>query len=141
MSGEKLTINADGLVTHIENNTLSGDLSEYEAIEDLEFDYTSPPTYQSISPTEDVATSNIFSMSHDIDGKMRISGDDADIEINGISLKQTLEDIQQRMAILQPNPELEKEFLELAKIREQYIKLEKILLEKKAVWDALGRDD
>jgi len=38
-------------------------------------------------------------------------------------------------------PELEKEFLELAKIREQYIKLEKTLLEKKAVWDALGRDD
>ena len=48
MSGEKLTINADGLVTHIENNTLSGDLSEYEAIEDLEFDYTT--TYHT-SPT------------------------------------------------------------------------------------------
>ncbi|MDC0862865.1 hypothetical protein OAP74_00140 [bacterium] len=141
MSGEKLTINADGLVTHIENNTLSGDLSEYEAIEDLEFDYTSPPTYQSISPTEDVATSNIFSMSHDIDGKMRISGDDADIEINGISLKQTLEDIQQRMAILQPNPELEKEFKELREIRQQYIKLERNLLEKKEMWETLNKDD
>ena len=70
-------------------------------------------------------------MSHDIDGKMRISGDDADIEINGISLKQTLEDIQQRMAILQPNPELEKEFKELREIRQQYIKLERNLLEKK----------
>ena len=33
MSGEKLTIDANGLVTHIENNTLSGDLSDYEAIE------------------------------------------------------------------------------------------------------------
>ena len=141
MSGEKLTINADGLVTHIENNTLSGDLSEYEAIEDLEFDYTSPPTYQSISPTEDVATSNIFSMSHDIDGKMRISGDDADIEINGISLKQTLKDIQQRMAILQPNPELEKEFKELREIRQQYIKLERNLLEKKEMWETLNKDD
>ena len=141
MSGEKLTINADGLVTHIENNTLSGDLSEYEAIEDLEFDYTSPPTYQSISPTEDIATNNIFSMSHDIDGKMRISGDDADIEINGISLKQTLEDIQQRMAILQPNPELEKEFKELREIRQQYIKLERNLLEKKEMWETLNKDD
>ena len=59
----------------------------------------------------------------------------------GVSITQTLNDIQARLAILQPNPELEKEFLELAKIREQYIKLEKTLLEKKAVWDALGRDD
>ena len=146
MSGEKLTINADGLVTHIENNTLSGDLSEYEAIEDLEFDYTttyhtSPYLLPTLSPTEDMATSNIFSMSHDIDGKMRITGDEADIEINGISLKQTLEDIQQRMAILQPNPELEKEFKELREIRQKYIQLEHNLLEKKEMWDTLNKDD
>ena len=82
MSGEKLTINENGLVTHIENNTLSEDLSAYEAIEDLQYDYSSPYVLPTLSPTEDVATSNIFSMSHDIDGKMRISGDDADIEIN-----------------------------------------------------------
>ena len=72
---------------------------------------------------------------------MRISGDDADIEINGVSLKQTLEDIQQRMAILQPNPELEKEFKELREIRQQYIKLERNLLEKKEMWDTLNKDD
>ena len=132
MSGERLTIGKDGLVTHI-------DTGDY--VVDENYDYTSPPTYQSISATEDIATSNIFSMSHDIDGKMRISGDDADIEINGISLKQTLEDIQQRMAILQPNPELEKEFKELRKIRQQYIKLERNLLEKKEMWDTLNKDD
>ena len=76
-----------------------------------------------------------------IEGTVSITGDDADLEIAGVSITQTLNDIQARLAILQPNPELEKEFLELAKIREQYIKLEKTLLEKKAVWDALGRDD
>jgi|DEB0MinimDraft_3_1074331.scaffolds.fasta_scaffold17635_3 hypothetical protein len=76
-----------------------------------------------------------------IEGIVSITGDDADLEIAGVSITQTLNDIQARLAILQPNPELEKEFLELAKIREQYIKLEKTLLEKKAVWDALGRDD
>ena len=132
MSGERLTINKDGLVTHIATD---------DYVVDANYDYTSPPTYQSISQTEDIATSNIFSMSHDIDGKMRISGDDADIEINGISLKQTLEDIQQRMAILQPNPELEKEFKELREIRQQYIKLERNLLEKKEMWDTLNKDD
>jgi hypothetical protein len=132
MSGERLTINKDGLVTHIDTG---------DCVVDENYDYTSPPTYQSISPTEDIATSNIFSMSHDIDGKMRISGDDADIEINGISLRQTLEDIQQRMAILQPNPELEKEFKELREIRQQYIKLERNLLEKKEMWETLNKDD
>ena len=132
MSGERLTIGKDGLVTHIDTG---------DCVVDENYDYTSPPTYQSISPTEDIATSNIFSMSHDIDGKMRISGDDADIEINGISLKQTLEDIQQRMAILQPNPELEKEFKELREIRQQYIKLERNLLEKKEMWETLNKDD
>jgi len=76
-----------------------------------------------------------------IEGIVSITGDDADLEIAGVSITQTLNDIQARLAILQPNPELEKEFLELAKIREQYVKLEKTLLEKKAVWDALGRDD
>lgn len=132
MSGERLTISKDGLVTHIDSD---------DYVVDANYDYTSPPTYQSISATEDIATSNIFSMSHDIDGKMRISGDDADIEINGISLKQTLEDIQQRMAILQPNPELEKEFKELREIRQQYIKLERNLLEKKEMWETLNKDD
>jgi len=84
-----------------------------------------------------------FDMSHQtkIEGTVSITGDDADLEIAGVSITQTLNDIQARLAILQPNPELEKEFLELAKIREQYVKLEKTLLEKKAVWDALGRDD
>ena len=136
MSGERLTINKDGLVTHIDSD---------DYVVDANYDYTSPPSYSfptmAISPTEDIATSNIFSMSHDIDGKMRISGDDADIEINGISLKQTLEDIQQRMAILQPNPELEKEFKELREIRQQYIKLERNLLEKKEMWETLNKDD
>ena len=94
-----------------------------------------------LSPTQDIAQQNIFSMSHDIDGKMRITGEEADIEINGVSLKNTLEDIQQRLAILQPNPELETEFAELRKIRQQYMALERNLIEKKEMWETLNRDD
>lgn len=134
MSGERLTINKDGLVTNI-----GGD----DYVVDANYDYESPPTYvlPALSPTEDIGYNNVFSMSHDIDGKMRITGEDADIEINGISLKHTLEDIQQRMAILQPNPELEKEFKELREIRQKYMQLERNLLEKKEMWDTLNRDD
>ena len=45
------------------------------------------------------------------------------------------------MAILEPNLELEQEFKELKDIREQYITLERNLLEKKAIWKALNKDD
>lgn len=132
MSGERLTIGKDGLVTHIETG---------DQIVDANYDYSSPPKYQLPSMSEDIGYHNIFSMSHDIDGKMRITGEDADIELNGVSLKQTLDQLQERMAILQPNPELEKEFKELRDIRQQYIQLEKNLLEKKEMWDRLNKDD
>ena len=80
-------------------------------------------------------------MTHDLSGKLSLSGDGADILINEVSLNETLASIQERLAILQPNPALEKEFAELANIRKKYIKLEKKLLEKKAVWEALKRDE
>ena len=130
MSGEKLTINDDGLVTEIE-------------VDDYDFGsgYTYHPSPYVLPPSEDIATSNIFSMSHDIDGKMRITGEDADIEINGISLKDTLHNLHERMAILEPNPALEAEFKELRDVRQKYIELERNLLEKKQMWDTLNRDD
>jgi len=116
-----------------------------EAYEDYDYTYKSLPDYSfptmAISPTQDIAQQDVFSMSHNVHGKMSVNGEDADIEINGVSLKQTLEDLQERLAILQPNPELEKEFAELAKIRQQYKDLERNLIEKKQMWDTLNRDD
>ena len=129
MSGERLDIDEHGNVIGIGPH--------------YQFDnspYLAPPTV-AISPSEDIGSNNIYSMSHDIDGKMRITGDDADIEIDGISLRQTLYKLQERMAILEPNLELEKEFVELKAIREKYIELERNLLEKKAIWEALNKDD
>lgn len=134
MSGEKLTINEDGLVTAID-----------EAMEDYDYTYKSLPDYSfptmAISPTEDIAQQDVFSMSHTVHGKMSVNGEDADIEINGVSLNQTLKDIQERMAILEPNPALEAEFKELRDVRQKYIELERNLLEKKQMWDTLNRDD
>ena len=73
-------------------------------------------------------------------GTIELHGDDADIVINGTSLSKTLQSLNDRLAILQVNPELEAEFDELHALAEQYRALEKKLLEKKAVWDALNRD-
>ena len=72
-------------------------------------------------------------------GTLTLEGEDADIFIDGVSLKNTLQGINDRLAILQVNPELEAEFDELHALGEQYRELEKKILEKKKVWDALNK--
>jgi hypothetical protein len=86
--------------------------------------------------------SNInISMNNDsyINGKMYLEGEGADIEINGKSLSSAIANIEERLAILHCNPELEAEFQELHQLGEQYRKVEKQLMEKKTVWDKLNR--
>lgn len=74
-----------------------------------------------------------------IDGRLSLTGDHADIEINGVSLSDTLAAINEKLAILVPNPALEQESAELAAIRREYIKLEKQLIEKKLAWELLNK--
>ena len=71
-------------------------------------------------------------------GTITLEGKDADVIIDGVSLKETLKGLNDRLAILQVNPALEAEFDELHALGEQYRALERKLLEKKAVWDALN---
>jgi hypothetical protein len=78
----------------------------------------------------------VYNDSH-INGKMSLTGERADIEINGKSLKDAITNIEERLAILNINPELEAEFAELKQLGEQYRTLEKQLLDKKQVWDKL----
>ena len=47
------------------------------------------------------------------------------------------EEVNKKLAILQPNSELEEQWTELKEIRERYVKLEKELIEKNKVWDIL----
>ena len=69
--------------------------------------------------------------------KIRLDGPDADIEINGESLKDVLKNIEQRLNILKPNKSLESEWEELRALGEQYRALEKHIKEKQATWDRL----
>jgi hypothetical protein len=66
-----------------------------------------------------------------------LKGEKADIDINGLSLKNTLEGMMERLALLQINPELEAEFEELKQLGERYRALEKELIEQKRVFDIL----
>jgi len=69
--------------------------------------------------------------------KITLEGADADIEINGVSLWKTMQEISNRLNIMQTNPELETEWAELRELGEQYRKLEQHILEKQATWDRL----
>ena len=52
-------------------------------------------------------------------------------------LQEWQEEVNKKLAILQPNSELEEQWSELRELRERYVKLEKELLEKNKVWDIL----
>ena len=70
-------------------------------------------------------------------GRMALTGDGADIDINGKSLKDWMEKVEERLNILTPNHELEKEWDELRRLGERYRKLEKKCKEKAEVWNKL----
>jgi len=69
--------------------------------------------------------------------KIKLDGKGADIEVNGKSLMDMIERIEQRLNILTPNTELEAEWAELRALGEQYRKLEQHIQEKQATWDRL----
>ena len=52
-------------------------------------------------------------------------------------LQEWQEEVNKKLAILQPNPALEDRWEELKSLREQYIALEKDLLDKEKVWDII----
>ena len=66
---------------------------------------------------------------------------DSDIEVDGLSLATTLRELQTQMAIMVPNPMLEKEFAELKACADRYRELEQKFLEQKAVWTTLKKQD
>jgi hypothetical protein len=60
-----------------------------------------------------------------------------DIKIAGKSLSEAIEAIEERLGILNPNPELEDRWDQLKELRKQYIELEKDLLEKEKLMKIL----
>jgi len=68
---------------------------------------------------------------------IQIKGENADLLINEKSLKTWMEKVEERLNILTPNPELEKEWDELRRLGERYRKLEKKCREKAAMWKRL----
>ena len=74
-----------------------------------------------------------------LNGTVEIKGKDADIRINGKSMTAWMEKVEERLNILTPNPELEKEWDDLRRLGERYKKLEKKCQEKTQMWEALKK--
>jgi hypothetical protein len=71
----------------------------------------------------------------DADGLTMKEG--ADIVVGGKSLTQAIEKIEERLAILKPNTELESRWEQLKELRNQYVELERDLLEKEKIMKIL----
>ena len=70
-------------------------------------------------------------------GMLSLKGENADIDINGKSLMKTLEALEDRLNMMVPNPELEKDWDDLKKLGDRYRKLEKKCREKAEMWNKL----
>jgi len=96
---------------------------------------TNASTISSLSPGDFSISNTKFEQN----GKMVMKGAEADIEINGKSMRAWMEQIEQRLNILTPNPDMEKEWDELRRLGERYRKLEKKCQEKSQMWNALKK--
>ncbi len=70
---------------------------------------------------------------------IEIKGEDADIKINGKSMVTWMEKVEERLNMLTPNPELEKDWDDLRRLGQRYRALEKKCKEKAQMWAALKK--
>jgi hypothetical protein len=104
--------------------------------------YTSPwQNLNTITGTSVNIGSSItdYNMKVEQSGQIDIKGEKADIRINGKSMNKWMEQVEQRLNILTPNPELEKEWDDLRRLGERYRKLEKKCQDKAKMWEALKK--
>jgi hypothetical protein len=71
-----------------------------------------------------------------VKGNADISGE---LTIQGVKLSDRLDKIDERLAILHPNPELEEKWDNLRALRNAYMELEAEINEKEKVWSILKK--
>lgn len=73
---------------------------------------------------------------------LKVIGDaeiDGQLKVGGKNIGELLDKIEQRLAILTPNSELEAKWEQLKELGERYRELEKDILEKEAIYKTLSR--
>lgn len=74
-------------------------------------------------------------------GTLSLQGKDADIDLNGKSMREWMEKVEEKLNILTVNPELESEWQELKVLGEQYRALEQHIIKKMKTWNKLKAQD
>lgn len=72
----------------------------------------------------------------DVKGDANFEGD---VKIKGKSLVESLEKIEEKLAILRPNEQLEEKWEKLRELRKLYIECEKDIIEKEKIWETLKK--
>ena len=73
---------------------------------------------------------------------LQVKGDadfEGDVTIKGKNLTKLFENIEERLAILHPNEELETKWEKLRNLRKEYMELEAEIIEKEKVWKILKK--
>ena len=73
---------------------------------------------------------------------LKVNGDadfEGEVTIKGKKLSEMFEKIEERLAILHPNPELEDKWDELKELSKRYKELEAEIIEKEAMWAILKK--
>ena len=99
------------------------------------YTYTTPNTVPWITTTTGTNPAMVVNQGGVID----IAGENADIKINGKSMKAWMEKVEERLNILTPNPDMERDWDELRRLGERYRRLEKKCREKARMWEELKR--
>lgn len=90
---------------------------------------------------DDMSTISVTSASP-MQNTLHVRGDadfDGDVKLKGVSLKETLDKINDRLAILHPNKELEERWENLRGLRKAYEELEAEIIEKEKIWNILKK--
>jgi hypothetical protein len=107
---------------------------------------TSPYTYTTVGvgaggaggpSTYNWNTTTLTNAKVHINGDGLVMQEGADIVVGGKSLSKAIEQIEERLGILHPNPALEERWDKLKELRQQYVEMEKDLLEKEKLMKIL----
>lgn len=93
---------------------------------------TDPSTWATISNGSTNLTPNTLQVKGDAEFE-------GDLKLQGKSLKDSLDKIEERLAILHPNEELEEKWENLRGLRKLYIELEAEIIEKEQMWSILKK--
>ena len=72
-------------------------------------------------------------------GKIELTGDHADISINGLSITGVIQEISDKLAILKPDEQMEQDWQELRDLRRQYQEKLEHCRQKSRTWAALKK--